>query len=193
MNNFFPFLGFFLLIILQRIVELFIARDNEKWMKQRGALEFGTKHYRYMVLLHLLFFTVFFLEKITLNRGLSHLWSLLLFIFFLTQVVRIWAMSSLGKYWNTKIIVLPHAQVVRRGPYRYIKHPNYFVVTIEFVVIPLLFEAYFTACLFTILNGLILSIRIPEEEKALKTLTEYEGTFQNCKRFIPRLLNKCDR
>jgi len=102
-------------------------------------------------------------------------------------------MSSLGKYWNTKIIVLPHAQVVRRGPYRYIKHPNYFVVTIEFVVIPLLFEAYFTACLFTILNGLILSIRIPEEEKALKTLTEYEGTFQNCKRFIPRLLNKCDR
>lgn len=193
MNDFIPFLTFFIAVILQRIVELFIARKNEKWMKQLGAIEFGKKHYRYMVLIHFLFFIVFFLEKFFLNRGLSHLWALLLLVFFAAQVVRIWAISSLGEYWNTKIIVLPNALVVRKGPYRYIKHPNYFVVTIEFVVLPLMFEAYYTAGLFTILNVLILSIRIPVEEKALKQLTEYEGSFQNCNRFLPILLNKCDR
>jgi methyltransferase len=193
MNDFFPFLVFFLVIILQRTVELFIARNNEKWMKQQGAFEFGTIHYRYMVLIHFLFFAAFFLEKVILNRGISHHWLLLFVAFFVAQVVRIWAISSLGKYWNTKIIVLPNAKVVRSGPYCYIKHPNYFVVTIELVVIPLMFEAYYTAILFTILNVIILVIRIPEEEKALKKLTKYEETFKDCNRFLPMLLNKFER
>jgi methyltransferase len=193
MNDVFPFIAFFIVIVLQRLIELLIAKSNEKLMKQQGAIEFGTMHYRFMVLIHMLFFSAFIVEKLSLNRGLSQLWILLLLTFLGAQVIRIWAITSLGKYWNTKIIVLPNSAVVRRGPYRYIKHPNYFVVAIELIVIPLLFEAYYTACLFTILNGLILSIRIREEEKALNKLTEYEGTFQNCNRFLPRLLNKSDR
>jgi methyltransferase len=192
MNDFLPFIIFFGIIIFQRIVELFVAKSNEKWMKQQGAIEFGVKHYRYMVMLHLLFFVSLIIEKVLWNRGLSSMWPLFLFVFILAQLIRIWALFSLGKYWNTKIIVLANAKVIKKGPYRFIKHPNYFVVAIELVVIPLLFKLYFTAILFTILNIIMLMIRIPEEEKALRELTEYAGTFQKCNRFLPKLLNKCD-
>lgn len=192
MKDFIPFMFFFFILICQRIVELVLARNNEKWMKQQGAVEFGSKHYQYLVWMHFLFFIGLFFEKVLFNRGLSSYWLLLFLLFCATQIVRLWAISSLGKYWNTKIIVLPNAKVVKKGPYRFIKHPNYMVVTLEFIIIPLLFKAYVTACLFTILNVMMLSIRIPEEEKALKKLTEYEGTFQNCNRFLPKVLNKCD-
>ncbi len=192
MDNFFLFFLFFTFVTFQRGVELFVARKNEKWMKDQGALEFGSNHYQYMVAMHALFFVFFLIEKITLNRDVSQIWPLLLSIFVLTQIMRFWVISSLGKYWNTKIIVLPNVNVVRQGPYRFIKHPNYVVVTIELIVVPLLFGAYFTAILFTILNLLILSVRIPAEEKALKELTEYEGSFRSCNRFFPKLLNKYD-
>ena len=178
------------LIILQRLVELGIAKSNEKWMKQLGAIEFGVKHYRYMVLIHVLFFISLLTEKIYLKHGLSQIWPLLLSVFLVAQLIRIWVISSLGRYWNTKIIVLRDAKIIKKGPYLYIKHPNYFVVTIELLVIPLLFNLYITACLFTILNAVILMVRIPAVEKALKELTEYEGRFQNCNRFLPRLVKK---
>jgi methyltransferase len=191
-DNIFLFLLFFLFVVLQRSIELFVARKNEKWMKDQGALEFGSNHYQYMVIMHALFFVFFLVEKITLNRDVSLFWPLLLSVFVFTQIMRFWVISSLGKYWNTKILVLPNVNVVRKGPYRFIKHPNYVVVTLELIVVPLLFEAYVTAVLFTILNLLILSVRIPAEEKALKELTEYEGSFQSCNRFFPKLLNKYD-
>jgi methyltransferase len=186
------FLLFFLFVVLQRSIELFVARKNEKWMKDQGALEFGSNHYQYMVIMHALFFVFFLVEKITLNRDVSQFWPLLLSVFVFTQIMRFWVISSLGKYWNTKILVLPNVNVVRKGPYRFIKHPNYVVVTLELMVVPLLFDAYVTTILFTILNLLILSVRIPAEEKALKELTEYEGSFQRCNRFFPKLLNKYD-
>jgi methyltransferase len=188
MNDVLPFLGLVGFIVLQRLVELRIAKGNEKWMKQQGALEFGLVHYRYMVLMHVLFFVSLVSEKVLLNRGLSPVWPLLLFIFILVQLMRIWVLSSLGKYWNTKIIVLAGANVIRKGPYRFIKHPNYLVVAIELVVVPLLFNAYFTASLFTILNVIMLMIRIPMEEKALRELTEYAGTFQSINRFLPKVV-----
>lgn len=177
-------------IVLQRLVELRIAKQNEKWMMQQGAIEFGEKHYRYMVLMHVLFFICLITERIFWNRGLSYMWPLLISVFFVAQMIRIWVISSLGRYWNTKIIVLRGAKVIKKGPYRYIKHPNYFVVAIELMVVPLLFNCYFTACLFTILNACILMIRIPEEEKALKEHTEYEGRFQDCNRFLPKVVKK---
>ncbi|WP_312472929.1 isoprenylcysteine carboxylmethyltransferase family protein [Neobacillus sp.] len=183
-----PFIFIFAFIILQRVIELFVAKSNENWMKQQGAIEFGTQHYQYMVLMHLLFFVSFFIEKTLFNRGLSPLWPWLLFIFISTQLMRIWVITSLGRYWNIKIIVRPNADIIKKGPYRFIKHPNYFVVSIEIIVIPMLFTAYFTAFLFTVLNVIMLSIRIPEEEKALRNLTEYEGEFQDCNRFFPKFV-----
>lgn len=187
-----PFFIFFSVLIIQRLLELMIARRNEKWMKARGALEFGMKQYQFIVLVHSMFFVVFLFEKISFSRELSPIWPFLAAVFVCAQLIRVWSISSLGRYWNTKIIVLPNVEVVKRGPYRFIKHPNYLVVSIELLVVPLMFGAYMTACLFTILNVLMLSIRIPAEEKALRELTEYEGSLGSRNRFIPKLLNKYD-
>jgi methyltransferase len=187
-----PFFIFISVLILQRLLELVIARRNEKWMKEQGAIEFGMKHYQFIVLMHSMFFVVLLFEKITFSHEISAFWPLFAAVFVCAQLIRVWAISSLGRYWNTKIIVLPNVEVVRRGPYRFIKHPNYLVVSIELLVVPLMFGAYMTACLFTIVNIFMLSIRIPAEEKALRELTEYEGSFGSCNRFLPKLLNKYD-
>lgn len=172
------FYSFILLIILQRISELVIAKRNEQWMKKRGAKEFGQRHYRLIVFIHTLFFVVFYLEVKLGERELSPAWHVLLILFALTQWIRIWAITALGKFWNTKIIVLPGAALINKGPYRFMKHPNYLVVSLEFLIIPMLFHAYLTAGLFTLLNLMILTIRIPAEEKALKSISDYDGVFQ---------------
>ena len=164
-------------VILQRIVELFIARKNESWMRSQGAYEVGAKHYPLMVSIHVGFFISLILEFFSLDRSLSPYWWLLFIFFVGLQLMRVWAISSLGRYWNTKIIVLPGTQVVKKGPFRFIRHPNYLVVTCEILVIPLLFNALFTAIVFTLLNLFILSIRIPIEEAALREVTDYKEVF----------------
>ncbi|HAQ06585.1 MAG TPA: hypothetical protein DCR24_03300 [Bacillus bacterium] len=186
---FFFFVGF---IIIQRLFELSVAKRNEKWMKSKGAIEFGQRHYPAMVLIHTAFFIVFIFEVMSLEKGLSSYWPVLLFLFSVTQAMRIWALSSLGRFWNTKIIILPDADVVKKGPYKLIKHPNYLIVTAELLIIPLMFNAFITLVLFTLLNILILSIRIPAEENALREMTKYEMVFKKQGRFVPNLLNKCD-
>ncbi|WP_210367817.1 isoprenylcysteine carboxylmethyltransferase family protein [Bacillus sp. REN3] len=183
------FAGF---IIFQRIVELKIAKRNEKWMKNKGAIELGQGHYPAMVMIHTAFFISYISEVILLDKTLTRYWPWLMMVFLLTQAMRVWSLMSLGRFWNTKIIILPGANVVKKGPYRMIKHPNYLIVTVELIIIPLMFNAFFTFVLFTILNILILSIRIPAEEKALKQLTEYEATFTQQGRFVPNLLKKYD-
>lgn len=165
------------IIVLQRLIELFVARRNEKWMRSQGAFEVGATHYPIMVTMHITFFIAILLEVVVLERILSPFWILLLGIFLIMQTARIWCLRSLGKFWNTKIIILPGAAVVRRGPYRWVRHPNYLIVTIELLVLPLLFGAYFTAILYSLLNAWMLSVRIPAEEKALKEATNYRETF----------------
>ncbi|WP_249365486.1 isoprenylcysteine carboxyl methyltransferase family protein [Cytobacillus citreus] len=173
------FFMFITVIIFQRVFELLIAKRNERQMKRRGALEFGQSHYKFIVFVHSMFFVSFIIEVICFNKELSSSWAVLLILFLFTQAGRIWALFSLGSYWNTKIIVLPYADIVKKGPYRFMKHPNYTIVAIEFIIIPFMFQAYLTAVLFTILNAIILFIRIPAEEKALKELTKYEEAFSN--------------
>jgi methyltransferase len=174
-------------IILQRLTELKIANQNERWMKIQGGIEFGQKHYRIMVAMHSLFFLFYILEVLYFEKGISMQWPILFMFFIITQVGRVWALISLGRYWNTKIIVLPNADVVLKGPYKFLKHPNYVIVTLEFIIIPMFFQAYITMILFSILNIWILSIRIPEEEKALNELTQYNQLFGQTRRFIPKL------
>jgi methyltransferase len=168
---------FIAFIIIQRLTELMVAKKNEQWMKSQGALEFGEGQYFFIVLIHSLFFVFYIGEVVYFDKNISPLWPSLLILFLLAQAGRIWALKSLGPYWNTKIIVLPNANIVKKGPYRYIKHPNYLIVATEFMIIPLMFQAYFTAVLFTILNAIILRIRIPAEENALMQLTAYEEAF----------------
>ncbi|WP_244943857.1 isoprenylcysteine carboxyl methyltransferase family protein [Siminovitchia fortis] len=157
---------FLTLVIIQRLSELALAKRNERWMKERGGKEYGKGHYWAMVLIHISFFISLIIEVNRFHPTLNTYWKPLLVIFLLAQAARIWIISTLGKYWNTKIIVLPGAKPVKKGPFKYIKHPNYLIVTIELVIIPLIFQAYITAGAFFVLNQLILAVRIPAEEKS---------------------------
>ncbi|MGE7546455.1 MULTISPECIES: isoprenylcysteine carboxyl methyltransferase family protein [Sporosarcina] len=171
------FLIVFIIVVIQRLVELAVAKRNERWMLGQGAIEVGSAHYKWMVLMHTAFFVSLLVEVLIFNRPLPAFWSILLAIFLLMQVLRVWCLSSLGKFWNTKILILPGANVQKKGPYRWIRHPNYVIVTTELIVLPLLFNAYITAGLFFILNLWMLSVRIPAEERALRELTDYNEVF----------------
>ncbi|GGH87652.1 methyltransferase [Pullulanibacillus pueri] len=173
-------------VIAQRIVELGIAKRNEKILKRKGAYEVGEEHYKWIILLHVLFFASLILEVFIRQPQLTP-WSILPFTFFvIAQGLRAWALLSLGHFWNTKIIVLPGADVISKGPYKYLRHPNYIVVGLEMLTLPLIFEAYITMILFSLLNGLIiLKVRIPDEEKALMEMTNYKKKMHKRKRFIP--------
>ncbi|WP_017379984.1 isoprenylcysteine carboxyl methyltransferase family protein [Paenisporosarcina sp. TG-14] len=164
-------------VIVQRIVELFVARNNEVWMRSQGAYEVGASHYPFMVAIHVGFFISLIFEFVIFGRSLSANFLLFFVIFLGLQMMRVWVISSLGRFWNTKIIVLPGAHVVNKGPFRLIKHPNYVVVSCEIFIIPLMFGAYFTALVFTLFNLIILSIRIPIEEAALREVTDYKQVF----------------
>ncbi|OLN24259.1 isoprenylcysteine carboxyl methyltransferase [Domibacillus antri] len=172
----------FLIVIIvvcsQRLVELFIAQRNEKWMRRQGAYEAGAEHYPLIVALHIGFFISLAAEVIIIERSLSPWWPILLSLFILAQAGRVWSLVSLGRFWNTKILILPGANVVRRGPYRWIRHPNYLVVATEILILPLLFQAYYTALIFSLLNGIVLVIRISVEEKALMEATDYGQIFR---------------
>ena len=93
------------------------------------------------------------------------------------QICRLWCMVSLGEYWNTRIIVLPGAKVVCRGPYRYLRHPNYLIVTLEFATIPLLMRSPVTLMIFFLANLAVLRQRIRLEEQALRSETDYGDVF----------------
>lgn len=155
------------IIILQRLIELVIARNNEKWLKNRGAIEKEADHYKWFIIVHTLFFISIIVETLLRDDPNLPLNYTLFTIFILAQLGRIWCISSLGKYWNTKIIILPGEHLVSKGPYKYVKHPNYIIVGIELFVIPLLFGAIITAMVFPLLHILILTVRIPAEERAL--------------------------
>ena len=158
-------------VILQRLTELIIAKRNAKWLLSRGAIEYGKEHYKFIVLLHICFFlsiiTEFYLHGRHSELNLINYTFLVIFI--LLQFLRVWIISSLGKYWNTRIFRIPGEKLVVRGPYKFIKHPNYIVVIGEILILPLVFNLYYSAIIFTILNALMLFVRIRTENKALES------------------------
>lgn len=163
-------------IVLQRIVELFIAKANQRWALTHGGKEHGKQHYKWFIFVHTLFFISLYIESSIFFDGWRPKAFIGLFIAFtFLQLFRAWCILSLGRYWNTRVIVIPGHELVAKGPYKLIKHPNYWVVLLEFIIIPLLFQAYMTAVVFPILHLLLLKIRIPVEEKALK---ESNGALQ---------------
>lgn len=171
------FIILILFVITQRLVELRIAKQNEKWIVKQGGYEVGASHYPYMVLLHSTFFIFLAVEVFTLERNLSSAWIVFLSIFLLAQFGRLWCLLSLGKFWNTKIMILPNAKVIKKGPYKLFRHPNYLIVTIELLTLPLIFNAFFTTVIYMALNIWMLSIRIPVEEKALREATNYHQLY----------------
>ena len=160
------FTVFICFLILLRLGELLLARRNERWLLRHGAVEYGKKHYRYIVILHVLFFISLITEYIFTSTGYYSI--PLLVLYFLLLAFKAWAIFSLGKCWNTKIFRIPGYPLVKKGPYRFMKHPNYVVVVAEIAIIPLIFHLYITAIVFSILNALMLRVRIREENKVLK-------------------------
>ncbi len=155
------------LVGVQRLLELVVARRNERRARARGAVERGRGHYPFIVALHTLWLASTLLEGILRGPELPVFWPVPLALFLLVQPLRYWALFSLGESWNTKILVVPGAAPVRRGPYRYLNHPNYVVVVVEILAFPLIFGAWVTAVVFTVLNAAVLYVRIREENQAL--------------------------
>ena len=161
--NFPLFISF---VVLLRIGELIISKRNEKWLLKKGAVEYGSKHYPFIVALHVLFFLSLIFEY---TAQQDHSFSLPLIIFyFLLLTFKIWIIASLGKFWNTRIYHIPNMPLIKKGPYKYFKHPNYAVVIAEIAVIPMIFHLYTTAIVFTLLNLMMLFVRIKEENKILQ-------------------------
>ena len=156
-------------LILERIVELFLSKRNEKWLRENGAVEFGKEYYKYFILLHTLFFisliAEFNIRYIDFNYSFINYVGLIIFV--TVQFFRISIFMSLGKYWNTRILVIPDSKPIKKGLYKYHRHPNYGIVIIEIITIPLSFSLYYTLIIFSILNFLLLKVRITEENKAL--------------------------
>ena len=154
------------LVTAQRLFELVLARRNTRRLLAEGAVERGRGHYPLIVALHAAWLATLPLV-VPPDRWPSLPWLLL---FLALQPVRVWAISSLGGRWTTRILVLPGAAPVRRGPYRWLRHPNYVVVALEILALPMAFGAPAHALLFSLLNAaLLLLVRIPAEERALAT------------------------
>lgn len=165
------------MLVLQRISELVLARRNERRARAQGGIEFGRGHYPVIVMLHVAWFLGFNLEGILATQsgnahiGVAGIWWVWTALFLGAQALRYWAIASLGTAWNTRIIVIPGQHRVARGPYAWIPHPNYVAVIIEFIAVPLLVNAPVTAVVGTALNlALLTLVRIPAERTALDVL-----------------------
>jgi methyltransferase len=151
------------LVTLQRGGELVLARRNTRRLLARGAVEVGAEHYPIMVGLHGAWLVG--LWAFAWDRPADLLW---LGLYLILQALRVWTIASLGERWTTRIIALPGAPLVRRGPYRFLPHPNYAVVAGEIAVLPLVFHLWIYAAVFTALNASLLWIRIRAEDAALR-------------------------
>ena len=156
----------------ERIAELRVSTRNARWSFARGGREFGRGHFPPMVALHTGLLLACLAEVWLLHRPfLPWLGWPMLALVIASQALRWWCIGTLGPRWNTRVIVVADLPLVARGPYRWLTHPNYVAVVVEGVALPLVHSAWITAAVFTVLNAvLLLAVRIPAEERALKTV-----------------------
>ena len=153
------------LAILQRLVELQRAKRNGRKLRGRGAVEFGRDHYPAIVTMHTFWFVVMIAEIILLSRPINPFWPVLLPIWLGAQGLRYWTLRTLGERWTTRVFVLPGEKPVTGRPFNYLRHPNYVAVVVEILVLPLIFGCYITAIVFSLVNAVLLWIRIRAEER----------------------------
>jgi len=151
------------LVAAQRLIEIVYAERNTRALLARGAVEVGRNHYVFIVMLHAAWLTA---VMVLLPADATIHWPWLA-LFVLLQLARIWVIATLGPYWTTRIITLDAAPLVRKGPYRFVRHPNYVVVAGEIAALPLAFGEIWVAVAFTLLNAAMLAWRIREEDRAL--------------------------
>jgi methyltransferase len=159
--------GFLAVILAQRIAELLVSARNARRVRSRGAIEPRADRFPWIVAIHVLFPVALAVEVAALGArpgGFAAFWAV---AWLAAQGLRYWAMWALGDRWNVRVLVVPGEPPVRRGPYRWLRHPNYLAVAIELFAGPLIFGAWRTALVFTLLNLLVLSRRVRIEERAL--------------------------
>jgi methyltransferase len=151
------------LVAAQRLVELALAASNTRRLLARGGREVGRAHYPLFVLLHASWLVAI---AVTTPLDRQPYWPLIA-VFIVLQLIRVWVVATLGPYWTTRIITLDEAPIVRRGPFRFVRHPNYCVVVAEIAVLPMAFGDWPVALTWTLLNALLLRHRIRVEMGAL--------------------------
>jgi len=151
------------LVTAQRLIELVLARRNTDRLIAAGAIETGRSHYPLIVLLHAAWLAALW----WLAPGQPVSW-LLVGLFALLQLARVWVIASLRRRWTTRIITLPGEERVRSGPYRFVDHPNYLIVALEIALLPLAFGLVRVALVFSVLNAAMLAVRIRAENRALR-------------------------
>ncbi|CAD5995849.1 isoprenylcysteine carboxyl methyltransferase family protein [Agreia sp. COWG] len=154
---------------VERLVELVVSKRNADWAFARGGVEFGKAHFPPMVALHTGLLAACLIETIAADRPFVPWlgWPMLV-VAMASQVLRWWCIFSLGRRWNTRVVVVPGLPLVLAGPYRWLRHPNYIVVIAEGIALPLVHSNWVTAIAFTALNAVLLfRFRIPIEERAL--------------------------
>lgn len=149
-------------VAAQRLIELLYARHNERRLRAAGAIEAGAGHYPLIVGLHLAW-----LAALWATAGEAAISWPLLAVFGLLQVLRIWILIVLGRYWTTRILTVPGAQLIAAGPYRFCRHPNYLVVAAEIAILPLALGAWPVAVAFSLVNGILLAWRMRVEDETL--------------------------
>lgn len=155
------------LVTAERVTELFLAKRNTARLLGRGGREIAPEHYPLIVALHAAWLGGLWL--LAWDRPIQWAW---LALFAVLQILRLWVLSTLGDRWTTRIVILPGAPLVKSGPYRFLKHPNYAVVIGEIAVLPLAFGLPWYALAFSILNGIVLSIRLRAENAALGEVSD---------------------
>lgn len=185
------YLGLVALLAIERMIELTISRRNAAWAFRQGGVETGQGHFGVMKALHTGFLVACCVEVVLLERPfIPSLGYPMLAVALTAQALRYWAISSLGPYWNVRVIVVPGAVVKTGGPYRYLRHPNYLAVILEGIAIPMIHSAWITAAVFTLLNAALLSVRIRCEERALTEHCSYQQQLGRRRRLVPGGINK---
>jgi methyltransferase len=161
------------LVALERLAELVVSNRNAAWSFARGGRETGQGHYRFMVLLHSGFLVAMLVEAWVRRPEVppTLAWTMLALVL-ASQALRWWCIATLGRRWNTRVIIVPGLPAVSSGPYRFLSHPNYVAVVVEGIALPLVHGAWVTALVFTVANAALLAVRIRVENAALRTLPE---------------------
>ncbi len=151
-----------LLVALQRLAEVAYGQRNARRLLAEGGIEAGRGHYPLLVAVHAAWFAALII--VARDAPIGWWW---LALYGLVQVGRVWVMASLGRFWTTRVITLPDVPLVRHGPYRFLRHPNYLIVMAEVAVLPLAFEAWRVALAFSVVNAGLLAWRVRIENRML--------------------------
>lgn len=174
------------LVAVQRLAELAISKRNLAHALAGGGKEVESGHYPVMVVLHTAFLIACPVEVYALDRPFVPAVGIVCgIVLLLATGLRYWAIGTLGRRWNTRIVVVPGAPPVVGGPFRFLRHPNYLAVILEIVFLPLLHGAWITAAVFSLANAALLRVRIAAEERALAEASAYERAFAGRPRLIP--------